>query len=145
MTRISRNKLSDEILYKLFDLFFEIVGKKNNKDEFNKVIYDLLSPVERIMIAKRIAIMYLLLKNIHYKKICSTLKVSSSTVAKFQLLMEKSNGVVPTFNRILQNEQFKLFFEDLYSTLFAPGVPGINWKSAWELKQSLDRKKTTGI
>ena len=74
MTRISKHELTDEVLEKLFTLFFEIVGKKQRKDEFQKVINDLLTPVERIMIAKRIAIVYLLLKSIDIKQLLMYIK-----------------------------------------------------------------------
>jgi len=133
------------MLDKLFSLFFEVVGKKQSQDEFMKTIFDLLSPVERIMIAKRVAIIYLLMKQIDQRVICQILKVSSVTVAKFSLLMEKSQGIVPTFRRALVNEKLAEFFEDIFNSFFAPGVPGINWKAAWQRKVARDRKKAFGI
>lgn len=145
MARISRFKLSDQTLDKLFSLFFEIVGKKQNKEEFKKTIIDLLSPVERIMIAKRVAIIYLLMKQIDQRTICQVLKVSSGTVAKFSLLMEKSEGIVPTFRRLLKSEKLVEFFEDIFNSFFAPGVPGVNWKAAWERKIARDQKKVRGM
>jgi len=145
MVRISRFKLREEVLEKLFDLFFEVVGKKGNREEFREVIVDLLSPVERIMLAKRIAIIYLLLKEIDYYSICKVLKVSPSTVAKFSLLMEKSQGVVPTFKKIVTKEKVGEFLEEVFNALFPPGVPGINWKAAWERKIDLKRRKAFGI
>jgi len=143
--RLSRFKLSEEKLEKLFTLFFEVVGKNRSKEEFRKIITDILSSTERIMVAKRIAIMYLLMKGIDYQTICLVLKVSAATVAKFSLLMERSEGVIPVFNKILRNEKVVDFFEDLFNTFFAPGVPGINWKAAWERKIASDRKKQLGI
>lgn len=145
MARISRYPLSEEKLKKLFDLFFEIVGKKEDQEEFRKVIIDLLSPVERIMIAKRIAIIYLLLKKIEHRNICNVLKVSSATVAKFSLLMEQSQGIVPSFKTMLRNEKISGFLKDIYNTIYSPGVYGINWKSAWERKIERDKEKTFGI
>lgn len=145
MVRNSRFKLNDKILEKLFDLFFEVVGKKADKGEFRKTIIDLLSAAERIMIAKRLAIIYLLLKKIDYYNICQVLKVSPSTVAKFSFLMEKSEGIVPTFKSIVKKEKVGEFLEELFNTLYAPGVPGINWKAAWQRKIDLKRRKTYGF
>ncbi len=145
MARISRNKVKDEVLEKLFDLFFEIVGKKSNKAEFGKIVSDILSPTERIMIAKRIAIVYLLLKDIDYHNICFALKVSLATVAKFKLLMEKSDGVVPAFKTILAKDKISTFLDDFFNTLYHPGVYGINWKLAWQRKRESEQKKTFGI
>ncbi len=145
MTRISRFKLNDRVLKKLFWLFFEVVGKKKNADEFNKTIYDLLSPVERVMIAKRIAVVYLLMKKIDYKTICNILKVSPSTVAKFNLLMEKSNGIVPSFRIILRDEKITDFLEEIFLSIRGPGVYGTNWSNAWQRKIRYEQKKRTGI
>lgn len=145
MVRLSRFKLSDVQLEKLFSLFFEIVGKNKNKADFQKIISDILSSTERIMIAKRIAIMYLLMKQIDHRTICLVLKVSTATVAKFAVVMEKSIGVIPLFNKMLQNEKIIEFFVDVFNSFFAPGVYGVNWKSAWERKIAQERKKAFGM
>jgi len=145
MTRVSRYKLKDEVLDKLFYLFFEIVGKKNDINEFKNIISDLLSPTERIMIAKRITIIYLLLKNIDYLTIVDVIKVSPSTIAKFHLLMEKSTGIVPAFNKIIKNEKIVEFLEELYLDLRGPGKYCVNWSAAWQNKIDFERRKRRGI
>jgi uncharacterized protein YerC len=145
MARVSHTKLDDKVLDKLFIPFFEIAGKKNTEADFMSTLKDLLSPNERVMIAKRIAIMYLLLKERDCLSICEVLKVSPATVYKFKFLMERSEGVVPTFNRILKNEKVTEFLEDIVLTLYSPGSPGINWSSAWHLKNKTDERRRRGI
>ncbi|MDH7476747.1 MAG: Trp family transcriptional regulator [Microgenomates group bacterium] len=145
MTRISRFPLKKETLDRLFDLFFTIVGKKNNFEDFKNTINDLLSPTERIMIAKRVAIIYLLLKQVDYFTISEILKVSPSTVAKFHLIMEKSTGIVPTFKKLLRNEKIGQLLEEIYLTFRGPGTYGVDWKSAWKDRQELERRKKIGI
>lgn len=146
MVQISKGKLSEAILFKLFELFFQIVGKKNKKEEFLKVINDLFSPVERIMIAKRIAIIYLLLKKIDQTTIRHVLKVSSSTVAKYSLLIEKTTGITEEFNKLLRKEKIARFLEDLYHDFFSyPGRPGINWGVAWKIRRWREKEKQLGL
>ena len=145
MVRNSRFVLSDDLLEKLFDLFFEVVGNKSSKDEFKKIFIDLLTPAERIMLAKRVAIIYLLLKKIEYDNICDRLKVSPTTVAKYSLLMEKSEGIVPTFKQIVKVDKINIFLEEIFNSIFAPGKIGVNWKIAWENKINLEKKITYGI
>jgi len=145
MVRNSRFELSEGLLEKLFDLFFEVVGNQSSKSEFKKIFVDLLTPAERIMLAKRVAIIYLLMKKIEYYNICDRLKVSPSTVAKYALLMEKSEGIVPTFKEIVKIDKVKIFLEEVFNNIFAPGKIEINWKIAWENKRSLENKKTFGI
>lgn len=145
MTRISRYYLNEGLLNKLFNLFFTVVGKKDDIDEFKETVIDLLSPTERIMIAKRVAIIYLLLKKIDHMTISDTLKVSPSTVAKFHLIMEKSQGIVPTFRKLIRNEKFGEFLEDIYLSFRGPGTYGVNWTSAWQQKKDLEKRKQIGI
>ncbi|KKQ24200.1 MAG: hypothetical protein US40_C0002G0031 [Candidatus Roizmanbacteria bacterium GW2011_GWC2_37_13] len=145
MVRNSRFLLQKDLLDKLFNLFFEVMGKKSSKEEFMKVVFDLLSPAERIMVAKRVAIIFLLMKKIDYYNICEKLKVSPSTVAKFALLMEKSEGIVPTFKNIVKIEKVALFLKEIFNEIYHPGLHGIDWKSARERKISLDKEKTFGI
>ncbi|PIV10609.1 hypothetical protein COS50_04585 [Candidatus Roizmanbacteria bacterium CG03_land_8_20_14_0_80_35_26] len=145
MPMISRNKVDDEVLEKLFSLFFEVVGKRENKEEFQRLINDVFSSTERIMVAKRIAIIYLLTKNIDYRIICEVLKVSASTVFKFRLLTEESKGIVPILKKILRGEKISQFFEEILLTFNRPGKYGVNWSQAWKDKMAFERKKETGI
>lgn len=97
------------------------------------------------MIAKRVVIIFLLMKGIDYHTICDVVKVSSGTVSKFRIVMEKSEGIVPALKNIVKNEQILLFLQGLFNDLFPPGVYGVNWKAAWERKFDYERRKTEGI
>ncbi|PIY68926.1 hypothetical protein COY90_03320 [Candidatus Roizmanbacteria bacterium CG_4_10_14_0_8_um_filter_39_9] len=144
MVRISPYKVTPEKYNKIFSIFYEVVGKQR-KDIFNKVLFDLLSPAERIMIVKRIAIIYLLMKEIDYRIICKVLKVSYTSISKFRIMIEKSEGIVPALQIILKTERMYVFFEELFNDIFAPGVYGINWTAAWQRKLSFQRKKDHGL
>jgi len=141
MTRISRFELGEKTLNRLFDLLFSVVGNKKDIDEFKKTIVDLLSPTERIMIAKRVAIIYLLLKKMEYEEIAHILKVSTSTIAKFHLIMEKSDGIVPTFNKLQRNEKIGQFLEEIYLIFRGSGTKGVNWSIANKKQNELNKRK----
>ncbi len=145
MVRISPYKIKPEAYVKVFAVFYEVVGKDRDREEFNNIFHELLSPAERIMIVKRIAVIYLLMKKIDYRNICEVLRVSNSTVSKFRVLMEDSQGIVPALKGIVGTEKVSLVFEELFSEIFAPGVYGINWSAAWQRKRNLQRKKEQGI
>ena len=145
MVRISPYQLKPEAFKKVFNVFYEVLGNNRGKEEFNNILFDLLSPAERIMLAKRIAIIFLLMKNIDYKTISEVLKVSTTTVFKFRLLMENSKGIVLALRQVVMNDKVILAFKELFSDLFAPGVYGVNWKAAWERKIEIRREKTKGI
>ncbi|PIP63291.1 hypothetical protein CO165_00195 [Candidatus Roizmanbacteria bacterium CG_4_9_14_3_um_filter_33_18] len=145
MIRISYLQIKAQDYEKIFSIFYKVLGETENKEEFNKILFDLLTPAERIMLIKRIAIIYLLLKEIDYRMICKALKVSNTTVNKYKLSLERSEGIVPVLKNMVKHEKVWLFFEEIFSQIFYPGRPGINWTAAWEMKLALERKKERGL
>ena len=145
MTRISRRPVKDHVIERIYELFFEAVGKKTKKQEFLEVIHDLLSPTERIMIAKRVTIIFLLMKKIDYQTISDVVKVSPSTIAKFQIIMENSKGIVKALQKILLNDKLVNILDEVILAFKGPGMHGTNWSSAWQRKNELERRKAEGI
>ena len=95
------------------------------------------------MIAKRVAIIYLLIKDINYLVISDVLKVSSRTIAKFHSIMFEGKEIKNILEGLIGNEKIKGFFEELFFR--EPGTYGTNWKSAWRQKFEIERKKIRGI
>ena len=91
MVHLSSYPLEKRKLLKLYQLFFEIIARSGSRDNFIVMMNDVVSPPEQIMIAKRIAIVYLLTKGINPSAIAYYLKVSKSTAAKFSLLESLRN------------------------------------------------------
>jgi len=145
MTRISRYKLKDYVYEKMFGLFFEVITNSKNKEGFNQLMKELLSPTERIMVAKRVVLVYLLLQEIDYQVICRVLKVSSSTISKFKLLTDNKSGMIDILKKTMRNDKIRLFVFELMSDLFPPGMYGTNWESAWKRKLEISRVKREGI
>ncbi len=143
MTRISRFPVEAKVLEKLYSLMFEIVSSMDDEESFSKIINELLSPTEKIMIAKRIAIIYLLMKKIDYYNISEVLKVSSETIAKFHLIMEESGEIKGVLKSMVRVEKMRDFFEELFAA--EPGVRGVDWSAAWRKKIELNQRKTRGI
>ena len=145
MTRISRIPVDDEVLEKLYLLMYEVVSSIDEEEEFSAIINELLSPTEKIMVAKRVAIIYLLMKKIDYFNISNVLKVSSTTIAKFHSIMVERKAIKNVLKGIVGNEKVKDFLEKLYIDLRGPGTYGVNWKSAWRRKIDYEKRKTRGI
>ncbi|MCL4364337.1 Trp family transcriptional regulator [Patescibacteria group bacterium] len=143
MTRISRFPVENNVLEKLYYLLFEVISFIDDEEEFSAIINELFSPTEIIMVAKRVTIIYLLMKRIDYVNICDVLKVSSKTVAKFHSIMKQKNAITNSLKGIVKNEKIKDFFEELFRR--EPGAYGVNWQSAWEQKIKLGRRKIRGI
>ena len=147
MVRISRYKLKEEILLKIYRLFFEIIAHSNSQVAFLDVINDIFSPTEKIMIAKRIAIVYLLIKKIEQRDIATTLKVSTGTVSKFAILFNnKETKTVKLIEKMLLKEKVLNFLEDTFADLFIqPGIKIGHWDSYWKHERAKQKRKETGL
>jgi len=130
MVRNSRHIIKKEVLKGIYQLFFEVVSKGKNKNDFFQIFDEIISPSEKIMIAKRVAIIYLLANKINIREIVNTLKVSSATVAKYVLLFSNHESrLINIFKIILKNRKVKNFLIDIFSDLIIqPGIKIGHWK-----------------
>ncbi len=125
---------------KTFKLLYEILKKAKTEEEFLQLTKDLLSTTEQIMIAKRIALIYLIIKKADTEGICKYLKVSRATVAKYRWLTEKKKNskLKKIINDILKKEKILHFFEDIFADFFIQA--GIK-KGHWNLKIEHEKRK----
>jgi Trp operon repressor len=82
MTRVSKRKIKDEDFKKIFDKFIEIIDISKSKKDTKLFIKEFLSSAERIMFAKRIGIIYMVIEKIPNRVIADTLSVSTSTIGR---------------------------------------------------------------
>lgn len=88
MPHISSKKLTSNFSEKLFGKLIAILGRAQDKNHLSLVVDELLTRTEKIMLAKRIAVVLMLSNNIPQHKITEMLKMSPSTVAKMSLGVE---------------------------------------------------------
>lgn len=137
MVNLSKIQIDDKKLVKVYQLMFEILNESDNKDDFLGIIKDILSPPEQLMVAKRIAIIYLLLKGVDHTTIAKYLKSSRATVAKFSLLFyDKETKLIGIIGELLNKEDISHFFEDLFEDIFIkPGLKIGHWQMHWDHKR----------
>lgn len=145
MSIISKRRLKDEVSKQLFELPYLLLGKNRNPDEFQRLFTALFSLTEQTVFAKRIAVLYLLMKNIEYLIIQDVLKVSTSTISKCTMILENSNNLKNTLKDLVQDEKIGVIFQEILSDIYSPGTYGINWKNAVKRKAEFNRKKREGI
>ena len=145
MAQISKRKVNTEVLKRLYDLFFEIIGKQNSKNDFLTIVNELLSYSEQIVIAKRIAVLFLLLQEVPQEEIRKTIKVSGSTICKYALMLKTSILLTSLLRKKITQKNMGIFFKELFSILYAPGTPHTNWTNAWQLKRQIEIEKRRGI
>jgi len=121
MTQVSRFLLRPEVWEKIFDLFTDTFLKIKDKNKLNSFFDNFFSPTEKIMLAKRLAIAVLLAKGSDYQSIKNTLRVTSGTVSKVNLLMKgKNNGLNIAVEEVLKKDAGKAFWEEISDLLDFP-------------------------
>src|SRR3989344_4824995 len=76
MSQVSKRVLSKKIQESLFQNFWEIFAQIKKPKEVAIFLEDFLSPTEKVMLAKRLAIAILFSKGYNHRSISSLLKVS---------------------------------------------------------------------
>ena len=101
MTKVSKRLLDKDLENRIFEVFTKSIVELKNSDDVKSFLNDLLSPVEKIMLVKRLAIAILLLKGYTYEMIDDALKVSHTTIMRisFWLKYGENNG----YRRVIDN------------------------------------------
>ena len=106
MTHVSSKKLDYSLMEKLFNKLFVIFENARNKNSVSLVVNELFTGTEKVMFAKRLAIILMLDSKIPQHRIVNLLKVSPTTVAKISLGIEL--GKYNTILRISKKDKIDL-------------------------------------
>jgi len=141
MTKISRRFLNKELENHIFELFLETIVDIRNSDDARNFIEDLLSPTEKIMLIKRLAIAVLLTKGYTYDDIDDTLKVSRSTIMNVSIwLKHGKSGYIKVVNKILETQKRKEFIDKIEEILLKLSPPKRYGSAAFENKQKAGKE-----
>ena len=100
MSKISRRLLDKELENTIFEVFLKTIVDIKTSEEAKNFIEDLLSPAEKIMLIKRLAIAVLLTKGKTYEYIDHTLKVSRATIMTVSLWLKHGKG---GYRKVVEN------------------------------------------
>lgn len=143
MSQISKYPISKQISDRIFEIFLNTLVNIRSKNEANEFISDLLTPTEKVMLAKRLAIAFLLEKNYDYRTIQSLIRVSTGTIASVNLFLRHgSTGYKKLIDKIVAEEKITGFFEAaIIKVLSAPSALE-RGKGTWTyLKQKAEEQK----
>ena|SRR3989338_153191 len=142
MIQVSKQFLGKEIEKRVFEIFLSALSNIRGKEKIEIFLADFLSPTEKIMLAKRLSIAFLLHKGYDQRAISKILKVSLSTINRVSLRLQiGGEGYTKVISEIILNEKVDEFWyklDDLISGLVPP--KGRSWKhwrrEQWEKKAS---------
>ncbi len=89
--KTSKRQLNPQIEKQVYQIFYQVLADCKNPKEVEEVLTSLMSQVEILAIAKRLAIGVFLDKGHSYEHIRKTLKVSSATIASVAEEMNKGS------------------------------------------------------
>ena len=90
MTHLSKRKLKKDVADELADQFLTFMSLARTKQDARILARELLSQTERVMLAKRLAVVVLLVRGYTFQQIETTLGVTRQTVSR--LWRETKNG-----------------------------------------------------
>ncbi len=143
MGQVSKYPISKNIADRIFEIFLTTFVRIRDEQEADQFVSDLLTPTEKIMLAKRLAIAFLLAKDYDYRAIKYILKVSSGTISSVNLAIQHgSEGYKKVIEKILREESLiKLLDNAVIKFLSAPAALE-KGKGTWSyLKRQSEEKK----
>lgn len=148
MAQVSKRVLQKNVEERILDLLWASLSMLSTKQKVAFFLDDLLSPTEKLMFGKRLAIAFMLIKGYDYPSINSRLKVSDSTIWNVKTsLVYKGKGYKMAIQKIMSKEKWEKFWQDL-DHFFEQALPpryGTNWKEArrkqWEKRRKQEEKR----
>ncbi|MEK7129367.1 MAG: hypothetical protein AAB858_03375 [Patescibacteria group bacterium] len=115
MPHISKAKISQKTLSELDDQLVSFLSETSIKTR-QRIFRELFTKTERLMIGKRLSLLFLLSQDKSTLAISEALKMSPSTVARFELLV--SNGVFKSTCVWLRQDKIRSTFIKILAPFF---------------------------
>lgn len=141
MTQISRYPVHKKVEERMFEVLRETISDLRNGQDIEDFLHDFLSPVEKIMLAKRLSIAVLLNKGYRYATISAILRVTPPTISQVSLLLKYSGkGYKKAVDKISRNEKMNEFWQGIEDVLAKiPSAKGSDW--VYERREYEKRKR----
>lgn len=140
MPHLSRYKLSKKTERELIKNLELVLAKLTKEEEMRGFLLSFLTPTERLMLAKRLAIAVLLKENFPDSHIASTLHVTRETVSRIQLILEARGEGYESALRKLRSEkifqEFKTSLVDLVKYAISTSGGKLKTKEFYKLFES---------
>lgn len=146
MTQVSRYPVHKDVEKRMFEVFKGVISNLKSSEEIEDFLEDFLSPVEKIMLAKRLSIAVLLAKGYTYPSIIEILRVTPPTIATVSLSLKYSGkGYKRIVEKIMHGEKMDAFWQKIEDLLanHIPPSKGSNWsyfRSEYEKEKRKKRK-----
>jgi len=136
MTQVSKYPVSKAVEERIFEILFKVLAEVTEPKEVEDFLEDFLSPVEQIMLAKRLSIAVLLAKGYNYDEIRKVLRVSPPTISQVAISLKYAGeGYKRVVERLIKEEKIEEFLQSVKDVILDRVPPkGTNW-SYWRYKR----------
>ena len=117
MPHVSKIKLNKQAEEKLINSLETVFTKISKKDEMSAFLLSLMTHTEKLMLAKRLAVIILLKEGLSQTDIANSLHLTRDTVFKLSLLFETKQEGYDIALRILKEEKMLSDFKDILMKL----------------------------
>ncbi|PIS18098.1 hypothetical protein COW38_01815 [Candidatus Collierbacteria bacterium CG17_big_fil_post_rev_8_21_14_2_50_45_7] len=130
MSQVSKNKINNKVYEKIFSLFPRFLFKMTSKGKQSELVDVFFTRTEKIVLAKRIAIAFMLVKGYSYRQISDKIKVSTSTILKIADSITSKQSIEEELKLIDAEDAFADFLNaiDYHVAKLLPPKGG-NWSS----------------
>ena len=141
MPHISNKKIKDEFYEKIYSQLVSIFDTAGSNLQSNVLLKEFLTYTEKIMFAKRLAILFMLNEGVSKNYISHVLLVSPSTIARISLKYEQ--GKYLYLSRIIKKNHKNIW--DYMEKIITAGLPPKIGRGRWQWLNEIERKQNRKI
>lgn len=124
MPKVSQNPLSSEMRQEITGALIRTLAKIDDDNLLRRFLDDLLTPTEKLMLAKRLMVAVLLQRGYSYGAVCQALKMSKTTVHLIQRdLVKSGDGYRKVFDRFFKESKGQRILNAIERFLNAVTLP----------------------
>ena len=143
MAFVSKQPLPKEVERQLHEQFVDVLVAHDDVRAVRKLTYELFTPTERLMLAKRIAIVLLLEKGYSTYAVAQLLCVSDTTAARLD--QHRENGRFAAIIKTLKAREHRHSILGMIETLVTFGMPGVASRSVRDrLRKDIEHWRAGG-
>ena len=146
MPQVSKYPISKDVYERIFDVFLKTLAGLKTKKQVSGFLKEFLTPTEQVMLAKRLAIAFLITKGYSYREIANILRVSVSTIGFASLDLKDGENYKKVIDKVLKNEEVDEFIENVGEKVAALFSVGGSKSGAWRyLKSEIQNKSKSKV
>jgi len=145
MVQLSKKKLDADVGQRIETLYFTLLSCLHAQSDFKNTIIGIMSQIEQDVLARRIAVIFLLIKNMDREHIHSVLKVSHSTILKYAMILANNDSVREHFTLLVHRQKIDHFIREIESFILQPKRYGSDWSANLKERHRFEKEKSAGV